>query len=279
MTQARLALNFAFNTDKTVLNVLCQEPPWRALRAFPNASGEALIHLHNVSGGILGGDDLLLEATLQPKAQAQITAVGATRVYRSKVGRKAACQATQFHVGKEALLEYLPETVIPFARARFEQKSEIHLAEGAGLIWWETLSAGRIASGECFAFECVSVDTAIYAGGRPIARERYLLQPALRDLRSPGRFGRYLYSTSMYVCREGRPSEDWLTVERELNELGQRISQKGILWGASALVSDGVVVRGMTQDAGSIREGLRVMWQTAKQMVFGRPALVPRKIY
>src|SRR5450432_731282 len=105
MNCATLSLQFSAEKGNTSLRVLRQEPPWRALRAFPNAAGEALLHLHNVSGGILGGDDLRLEATLQPRAQAQITAVGATRVYRSRVGQSAACQATQFHVGKDALLE------------------------------------------------------------------------------------------------------------------------------------------------------------------------------
>jgi urease accessory protein len=206
MPQAALSLNFTFKTDRTVLNVLRQEPPWRALRAFRNASGEALVHLHNVSGGILGGDNLRLHATLQPHAQAQITAVGATRVYRSPPGKPAATQATQFYVGKDALLEYLPDTLIPFAHSRFEQQSEIHLDEGAGLIWWETLAAGRIASGERFAFDHISQDTAIYAQGRPIAIERYSLHPKLSDLSSPARFGKYLYSATMYVCRAGKPA-------------------------------------------------------------------------
>jgi urease accessory protein len=279
MTNATLSLNFALSGDKTVLHVLRQEPPWRALRAFSNSSGEALIHLHNVSGGILGGDQLRLEATLRSRAQAQISAVGATRIYRSRAAGSAACQTTKLHVEKDALLEYLPDTVIPFAHSRFEQKTEIFLDDGAGLIWWETLSAGRIASGESFAFDHVSVDTGIFAAGRPIAIERYSLRPKLNELSCPARFGSFLYSTTMYVCRAGGSPTEWVSLENELNSLGRTISGNGAKWGASALVSHGVVVRGMAQSAPQVSDGLRVIWQTAKQKVWGRPALAPRRVY
>ncbi len=279
MADATLALNFGVASERTVLNVVRQEPPWRALRAFRNASGEALVHLHNVSGGILGGDELRLEAVLQPGAQAQLAAVGATRVYRRRVGGAASSQATRFDVGERALLEYLPDAVIPFAGSSFEQKSEIYLHAGAGLIWWETLSAGRIASEERFAFDRISVDTSIYAEGLPIAIERYSLQPKIHNSCSPGRFGKYLYSSSMYVCLVGKPYEEWLQLEEELNFLVSAISTDEAKWGVSALASDGLVVRGMAQNAGAIREGLHFLWQSAKQRVFGRPALPPRRVY
>jgi urease accessory protein len=279
MKQASLELNFSCRDDRTVLNVLRQEPPWRALRAFPNESGEALVHLHNVSGGILGGDGLRLEADLKPGARAQITAVGATRIYRRRAENSAAYQATKVTVGDDAFLEYLPDPVIPFADSCFEQKSEIHLENGAGLIWWETLSAGRIAKGETFAFENVCAEIAIYARGAPIAREHYSLTPKLREMSSPARFGRFLYSTTMYVCRVGEPSGQWIALERELNDIGRLLLPGSAKWGASALVGEGVVVRGMAQSAHEIGEGLNVMWRTAKQKIWGRRALLPRKIY
>ena len=279
MTHATLSLNFTPRVDHTVLHVLRQDPPWRALRAFHNGSGEALTHLHNVSGGILAGDALHLEANLQPCAQAQITSVSATRIYRSRAHLPAASQFVRFYVGQDALLEYLPETVIPFAGSRFEQKSEIHLDNGAGLIWWETLSAGRIASGERFVFDHLSVDTAILAAGRPIAIERYSLRPKASELLSPARFGKYLYSTTMYVCRAGYGAPHWLTLEQDLNTLAISLSNDDAQWGASALASDGVVIRGMANSAHAIAAGLHAMWRQAKQAVWQRQALPPRKIY
>ena len=50
---ARLALRFAVKGARTRMSVDAQEPPWKVLRAFELAKGGALVHLHNVSGGIL----------------------------------------------------------------------------------------------------------------------------------------------------------------------------------------------------------------------------------
>src|SRR5450432_3661473 len=107
MNCATLSLQFSAEKGNTSLRVLRQETPWRALRAFPNAAGEALVHLHNVSGGVLGGDSLRLEMTLAPRSQAQVTNIGATRVYRHREGKPDANHAASFYVGEDALLEYL----------------------------------------------------------------------------------------------------------------------------------------------------------------------------
>ena len=89
-----LALDFSLRDGRTAMRVVRQEPPWRALRAFSNAAGEALVHLHNVSGGVLGGDQLRLEVALAAGTQAQITTVGATRVQRHRTGEQDANQTT-----------------------------------------------------------------------------------------------------------------------------------------------------------------------------------------
>ena len=278
MTCATLSIHFSHEKGGTSFRVLRQEPPWRALRAFPNASGEALVHLHNVSGGVLGGDNLRLEVTLAPHAQAQITTVGSTRVYRHRFGMPDANHVTLFHVGSGALLEYLPEPVIPFARSRFSQKCEIHLSDDAGLIWWETVSAGRIAHGEAFSFDKFSAETAIHSASGPVALERYSLSPKSQAIASPVRMGPFLYSATMYVCRVAGSSR-WLALENELNEIARELSGPETCWGASSLVRHGVVVRGMARHAHQVTRGLQSLWQAAKQSIWGRGALLPRKIY
>jgi urease accessory protein len=272
-----LSLHFSTEKNHTSLRVLRQDPPWRALRAFSNASGEALVHLHNVSGGVLGGDSLKLEVTLAPGAQAQVTNIGATRVYRHRTNQPDASHTAIFRIANGALLEYLPEPLIPFALSRFSQTSEIHLADGAGLIWWETLSAGRIAHGESFDFENVSVNTAIHSQNELIALERYSISPKLRNVASPARMGPFLYSATMYVCRADG-SARWLGLESELNIIASELSGPETLWGVSALVRHGVVVRGMAKHAHQVNAGLLRLWRTAKQSVWERPALPPRKI-
>src|SRR5207245_2695986 len=75
-----------------------QQPPWRVIRAFPGGAGEALAHLHNVSGGVLDNDDLRLQVEVGPDARAQLTTTGATRIYRSRSAGSKARQQTDLTI-------------------------------------------------------------------------------------------------------------------------------------------------------------------------------------
>src|ERR1700734_4075434 len=82
----------AADSGATILRVRQQQPPWRVVRGFPTSSGETLAHVHNVSGGILDSDSLSWQVDVEPRAQAQITSTGATRVYRSRSPDSCASQ-------------------------------------------------------------------------------------------------------------------------------------------------------------------------------------------
>lgn len=140
--RASLRLEFQFNrsTGRTHLVSSHQEPPLRVVRAFEHDDGAALVHLHNVSGGLLSGDDLSLVAEVGPEARVQVTTAGATRIYRPRAGEGVARQSSEITVGEGALLEYVPDPMIPFAGARFSQRITIRLAPQAGLFWWEILA-------------------------------------------------------------------------------------------------------------------------------------------
>jgi urease accessory protein len=177
--RARLALDFECSglCGHTVLAATQQQPPLRVVRAFPLEDGAALVHLHNVSGGLLGGDALELAIRVGARAQVQVTTTGATRIYRPRPGALVATQATEISIGENALLEYIPDPLIPFAGARFAQRTKIQLASGSGLFWWEIIAPGRDASGEAFAYESIEWATDLNVNGRLVAAEHACVEP------------------------------------------------------------------------------------------------------
>ena len=64
--RGRLRLDFSLDTEsgRTLLANSYQEPPLKVVRAFSLPDGSALAHLHNVSGGLLGGDHLTQRLSL-----------------------------------------------------------------------------------------------------------------------------------------------------------------------------------------------------------------------
>ncbi len=167
--QAKLSLAFEYNEParSTILASSCQEPPLKVVRAFPQQNGATLVHLHNVSGGLLGGDRLSLNVRIGAAATVQLTTTSATRIYRPRQQAATTEQSTEITLAENALLEYIPDAIIPFAGARYEQRTRISLASGAGLFWWEILAPGREASGEIFAYESVEMHAEISAAGPP----------------------------------------------------------------------------------------------------------------
>jgi urease accessory protein len=279
--KGRLRLRFEYDQQAklTRLTACEQQPPLKAVRAFHSQDGSALVHIHNVSGGVLGGDSLNLTVDVGPEAQAQLTSTGATRIYRSRPNTPIAVQLNEIRVGENALLEFLPDTLIPFKGSSYCQKSAIELAEGAGLFWWETVAPGRAACGEVFAFESLQFKLDITTAEKPLAQERIKLDPAGSPLESPLRLGPFRYFSTLYICRVGLEAGRWLALERQLAELALQLSSsREILWGVSTLTAHGLVVRGLSVRGGSITRGLLAFWHAAKLELYGRGAIPPRKV-
>ncbi len=260
-----------------------QEPPLQVVRAFETPDGSALVHLLNVSGGLLGGDRLKVEVRVGAGACAQVTTTGATRLYRPRSEAPATVQVNDFTVEENALLEYVPDPLIPFARARFCQQSVIRLGKEAGLFWWEIVAPGREARGELFEYERVELEAEIQVRGRTVALERSRLEPRARALSSLARLGPYRYLATFYICREGLEPGFWLAAERELREAQSRCNpQSGTgqtLWGISTLVAHGLIVRGLACHGHHLLAGLHAVWRAAKVLLYGREPIPPRKVY
>jgi urease accessory protein len=275
---SRLDLRFSLDADCTRMSVPLQQPPWRVIRAFQNSGRQAVVHLHNVSGGILSGDSLHLSLDAGASTRSQITSVGATRIYRLRPERETARMVTNIRVGDDAMLEYLPDVIIPFANSSCRQSTVVSLGSNSGFIGWETLAAGRIASGETFEFHSFHSEYSISSATRPLALERYSLAPASRDPRSVARWGRFHYSASLYICHTGVGQPRWLELESTLNNYGFSETTSASRWGVSTLIAGGLVIRGLALEAHQITAGLHIFWNLAKQELWGEPAIAPRKI-
>ena len=281
-TQGLLRLSFLYDqkTRQTRMMNSEQRPPLKVIRAFAQPDGGALVHLHNISGGVLGGDQLQMEFDVGSQASVQLTSTSATRIYRSRPGVPSAQQWTKAHVQSGGLLEYLPDPLIPFAGARYSQHTEILLEDDAGLCWWETLAPGRVASGERFAYERVQIGLTIKTAGRPLLHEQFSLEPQRRAPTAATALGNYQYMGNLYLCRVGKAASYWLQMEKELAQLALQLSHPGdCIWGVSTLAAHGLVIRALSQEGRAIASGLLAFWKQARLALFQKEAIPPRKMW
>jgi urease accessory protein len=126
------------------------EGPLRVLQPlYPEGPGICHHVLVHPPGGVVGGDELHIEATVQPGAHALITTPGATRFYRSEGAQ--ALQQTQLHLAEGARLEWLPMETIVYSGCRADNILRADLAPGAEMIGWDVLVLGLPAADQPFA--------------------------------------------------------------------------------------------------------------------------------
>src|SRR3984885_15037251 len=269
----------ANDSGGTILRVKQQQPPWRVLRGFRTPSGETLAHVHNLSGGILDTDSLSWQVDVGPRAQAQVTSTGATRVYRSRSAESRASQRMHVSIAGDAYLEYLPDQLIPFAGSRYHQSARVEIERGGSLIWWDRVAPGREASHEIFRFDSLTSDFELIADGQPVAIERWTLTPLTQRLDSIARLGPFLHFASCYVCRAGQPAGYWKTFESQMQTVADQLSGSEVIWGVTSLRAHGLVIRGLAIGGRSLASGLGGKWEAAKWILCGRVATLPRKVH
>ena len=143
-----LTLNYRFDGERSIVHDR-HRGPLRVLQSlYPE--GEAICHnvLVHPPGGIVGGDVLHIEATLQAGAHALITTPGATRFYRS--AGEPALQSLSARVGESARLEWLPLETIAHSGCMAENRLRFELAPSAEMIGWDVLALGLPASNQAF---------------------------------------------------------------------------------------------------------------------------------
>ena len=131
--------------------------PLRVQRGFSRADGRCELPLLHTAGGLVGGDRLSVEAMLEEGSRALVTSVAAQKVYGS-VGRLRrspaglwARQDLRLELQPGADLEWLPQELVLYADALYEQTLRVELAEGASWLGMELVRLGRTAAGEQLA--------------------------------------------------------------------------------------------------------------------------------
>lgn len=267
----------------TDCRLLKQYPPWKVVRGFARQDGESLVHLGNVSGGIFGGDRLGLRARLECGAQAMITTSGATRVYRPRAAAPEAVLECEFTLGRGAVLDYLPDPLIPFGGARLRQQTVFSLEAGAVLLCWEVIAPGRTAAGELFRYERMKLATEVRVCGKQILNDRLLFEPSRFQPSAPAALGSYLYMVTFIAIRAGATSEEVRRLTETMTGVNEETQgANGIAeeaWASTELPAHGILVRGALRSPLQIQRRLHSLWNTARREICGRTVEAPRKTY
>lgn len=142
--KARLKLHYTHREGRTGAHDL-HEGPLRVLqRLYPEGPGICHHVIVHPPGGVVGGDELHVQATLDEGSHALVTTPGATRFYRSD--GPAALAHTQLTLARGTRLEWLPMETLAYSGCSAENRVVARLAPGAEMMGWDLLALGLPAA-------------------------------------------------------------------------------------------------------------------------------------
>ena len=149
-------LQFEHHADRTCHQGGCSAP-FKLLRAERGHDGRCELPLLHTAGGLVGGDQLSISLELNAGSRALVTSVAAQKVYGS-IGRSQlqpegswAQQRVTCRLARGSDLEWLPQELVLYANALYEQQLQVQLPPNASFLSAEIVRLGRTAAGETLA--------------------------------------------------------------------------------------------------------------------------------
>lgn len=144
----------------------------------------------SLGGGLVAGDETVVALEIRPETHCFVGTQSATKVYRNP-SRLACGQSVRARVGARALLALLPDAVQLFAGSRYRQRQVFELDPDANLVLLDSISGGRSACGERWAFDSFDSRNEIRVDGKRRFLDAIRLDPEDGEIGASHRMGRF----------------------------------------------------------------------------------------
>ncbi len=256
---AKLQLRFARQGARTVLAHRHHIGPLVVQRPFYPEGDVCHVYVVHPPGGIVGGDQLRLDATLETGAHAVITTPAATKFYRALPDRRAQLhQELHLH---NATLEWLPQETILFRDARASMATVVRLDRQSRFIGWELTCYGRPACNELFDSGHAQQHFELWIDEQPVLLDHLRIDGSSMTMQAPwGLAGNGTLGTLLAYPA----TTDDLDSAREHERF------------ACTLVDSVLSCRLVHVDSDAAKQAFVKLWQTLRPRIVKREAVLPR---
>lgn len=161
--------------ERSTLTALFATSPLRLL-APRNHGHAAWVYAASLGGGLVDGDAIDLRVRVAAGAWLSLATQASQKVYRSIA--RGTSHTLVADVAPRGAFVCIPDPVVPYASARYAQRSTLRLARDASLVWLDGVTCGRRLSHERWDFAHYSARTNIEREGEVVVREHTVLDPA-----------------------------------------------------------------------------------------------------
>lgn len=221
------------------------------------------MYLLHPSGGLVGGDKLVLLTKLESSSQALLTTPSSSKFYRTN--GLYALQEYVFKLQKNSVLEWLPQSNIFFPKTKAKIKTVFVLEQGARVITFEMLCFRDLYTKmnnnnpeEVDVFLDISLPYSIGL------RDHFNINSVDCIQKLHG----FQISASFFAV----PADEFIL--KKIRELIKPI--KDIQIGGATLLNELLVARLLGNDNQKMSDLLYRMWNIARLSIIGKKAIIPR---
>jgi urease accessory protein len=164
--------------DSACLDTLYSSYP---LKLLPLASSDDLrcvqLYVIGHGGGLVSGDAINLQLTLENDSILVLKTQGSTKVYRGNARHDTATQEINANVCDDAFLVSVPDPVTCFRDSRLIQNQVYRLSEQASCIIVDSFTSGRAGNGEVWEASRISNRLQLFINDKLVFMENLDLQP------------------------------------------------------------------------------------------------------
>lgn len=246
---------------------------YRPIYLDPHQPGMAFIFTQQSGDGFVQGDRYRVDIDCAPGSAAHITTQAATKVYTAR--QNFVTPLVNLRADAGAVLEYLPDPVVPFRGSRLFQRTCVTADPDSTVILSDTLLPGRVAHGEAHSYDLYWAETEVRRpDGTLLFADVLRLHPAAGDdPKSIGLLGSYDVLAALYiVTRQVDPTALVCLMRSVL------AACPAVLAGATQLPDGcGTAVRLLGNSSTAVQAALRSAWSAARLELLGAPAPNLRK--
>lgn len=273
MKQTLGTLNLIFRRHQSGKTFLASQKfrlPLQVLTPFySDTDGTAFVYLLNPSGGILQGDMLETDITVEPGAKAFITTPSANKFYKMDEGH--ATIRNRMAVADAGILEYMPEYNIPFSQSSVVQETTFQLQTGATLMAFDMIVPGRMEKREFFEYDLYSSKISVWVNGKLLAHEVAKIEPKQSDPRGVGILeGHNIYGTVFLYQNALNPG-----LKESITKLFE--CKPCVEGGISFLTESLAVIKYLGDNLTDCQLVVNELWQICRQSLLGKDAVRMRK--
>ncbi len=226
------------------------------------------VYILSSGGQYVDGDRYEQQITMRRGSFAHVSTGAATKI--ASMPCNFASLEQRFDLEADAYLEFLPEPVIPAARARFVSDTRIRIDASATLLYGEIFSGGRRfhGMGELFDYDMLSVCTEAHRwDGEPLFREKFIVRPPKQNPRTLGIISGYeIFANVLMLAPADIADEVYLQSEAFVD------SQRHLAAGVTRLPSGcGLLYKVLGRDTATVKSAVRNFASTVRLAVKGVP--------